>query len=106
MRGRKPFSLAIQQHYTTKGGNVMVMVRGCIERCMNISMTSQIRGNVHLPIVPLDFFHNIERAVQDELVQMTSLVAEAGLAVAALLGGAELVLEERIVLGADDGEVI
>lgn len=44
--------------------------------------------------------------MQDELVQMTSLVAETGLAVAALLGGAEFVLEERIVLGADDGEVI
>lgn len=44
--------------------------------------------------------------MQDELVQMASLVAEAGLAVAALLGRAEFVLEERVVLGADDGEVI
>lgn len=44
--------------------------------------------------------------MQDELVQMASLVAEARLAVTALLGRAELVLEERVVLGADDGEVI
>lgn len=62
--------------------------------------------NVHLPVVPLDLFHDVERAVQDELVQVASLVAEAGLAIAALLGRAELVLEEGIVLGADDGEIV
>jgi hypothetical protein len=43
--------------------------------------------------------------VDDEGVHAAGVVAEARDAVAALLGGAELVLEEGVVLGADDGEV-
>ncbi len=44
--------------------------------------------------------------MQDELVQVAQLLGEARLAIAALLRRAELVLEQRVVLGADDGEVV
>lgn len=44
--------------------------------------------------------------MQDELVQVSHLFGEAGLAIAALLRGAELVLEQGIVLGADNGKVV
>lgn len=44
--------------------------------------------------------------MDDELVQVPRLLAEARLAVAALLAGAELVLEQRVVLRANDGEVV
>lgn len=44
--------------------------------------------------------------MENELVQMTQLVREARLSVTALLGCAELVLEEGVVLGADNGEVV
>lgn len=44
--------------------------------------------------------------MKNELVQMTDLVTEARLAVAALFGGTELMLEQRVVLGANDGKVV
>lgn len=44
--------------------------------------------------------------MQDKLVQVPGLLGEARLPIAALLACAELVLEERVVLGADDGEVV
>jgi hypothetical protein len=62
--------------------------------------------NVHLPLSPLDFFDYVEAAVEDELVEVADLVVEARLAVAAGFGGAELVLEEGVVLRPDDDEVV
>lgn len=59
-----------------------------------------------MPVIPLHLLGHIQRAMQDELVQVPRLVAEAREPVAALLGRAELVLEQRIVLRADDGEVV
>lgn len=61
---------------------------------------------IQLPVIPLHLLDDVQRAVQDELVQVAGLVREARLPIAALLGGAELVLEEGVVLGADDGEVV
>ena len=55
---------------------------------------------------PLHLLGNVQARVQDQLVHMPHLVGEARLAVAALLRGAELVLEEGVVLGADNGEVV
>lgn len=55
---------------------------------------------------PLNLLGNVEAGVQDELVQVADLVGEAGLPIAALLGAAKLVFEERVVLGADYGEVV
>jgi hypothetical protein len=55
---------------------------------------------------PLDFLCNVEARVQNELIQMPNVIREARLAVAALLGGPELVFEERIVQGADNGKVV
>lgn len=49
---------------------------------------------------------DVQAAVDDELVHVPGLLAEARLAVPALLRRAELVLEERVVLRADDGEVV
>jgi hypothetical protein len=48
----------------------------------------------------------VQAAVDDELVQMPGLVAEARLAVAALLGGSEVIFEQGVVLGANYGEII
>lgn len=61
---------------------------------------------IQLPVVPLHLLDDVQRAVQDELVQVAGLVREARLPIAALLGRAELVLEEGVVLGADDGKVV
>lgn len=61
---------------------------------------------IQLSIIPLHLLDDVQRAVQDELVQVAGLVREARLPIAALLGGAELVLEEGVILGADDGEVV
>lgn len=44
--------------------------------------------------------------MQNKLVQVPQLVAEAGLTIAALLGCAEFIFKEGVVLGADDGEVV
>lgn len=44
--------------------------------------------------------------MDDKLVQVAGLLGKVRLAIAALLGGAELVLEERVVLRADDGKVV
>lgn len=62
--------------------------------------------DLHLAVRPLHFLRNIQTRVQDELVQVSHLFGEAGLAIAALLRGAELVLEQGIVLGADNGKVV
>lgn len=44
--------------------------------------------------------------MQDELVEVADLVAEARLTVAALLRGAKLVLKEGVILSADDRKVV
>ena len=62
--------------------------------------------DAQLPVHPLHFLDDVQAAVQHELVQVVRLLGEARLAVASLLAGAELVLEERVVLRADDGEVV
>lgn len=67
---------------------------------------SRERGGIHSPIRPLHLLDDIQAAVHDEGVHVPGLVAEAGDAVAALLRGAEFVLEQRVVFGADDAEVV
>lgn len=62
--------------------------------------------NAHLIAEPLQFIDNIEAAVHDEGIHTASLGAEACHAVTALLRGAEFELEERIVFGADDTEIV
>lgn len=62
--------------------------------------------NIHMCCAPLHFFYNVQTAVQDELVHMPRRLVETRHAVAALLRGAKLMLEQRVVLGADDGEVV
>lgn len=59
-----------------------------------------------MPTPPLDFLDDIEATVHDKLVQMARLLAEMRQAVTALLGRAKVVLEERVVLGADNGKVV
>lgn len=62
------------------------------------------RMYVHSPLHPLHLLDNVERGVHDKLIQIVAVLAEAGDAVAALLGRAKGVLEQRRVLGADDGK--
>jgi hypothetical protein len=62
--------------------------------------------SIHLPIPPLNLLYDVQAAVHDELVHMPCLLGEPRDAIAALLRGAELVLEEGVVLRADDGEVV
>lgn len=54
----------------------------------------------------MNLLDDIQTAVYDELVHVPGLLAEARLAIAALLRRPELVLEERVVLRADYGEVV
>jgi hypothetical protein len=61
---------------------------------------------LHLAGPPLHLFHNVQGRVHDELVHVPRLLAEARLPVAALLRGPELVLEQRVVLRADDDKVV
>lgn len=61
---------------------------------------------IHLSVRPLHLLGDVQARVQHQLVQVPHLLGEARLPVAALLRGAELVLEEGVVLGADDGEVV
>lgn len=63
-------------------------------------------NNAHVAPRPLHLLDYVQAAVHDELVQVPGLVAEARLAVAALLGCAEVILEQRVVLGANYGEVV
>lgn len=57
-------------------------------------------------VEPLQFVDDVEAAVHDEGIHTTGLGAEAGNAVTALLRGAEFELEEWIVFGADDAEIV
>jgi hypothetical protein len=62
--------------------------------------------NVHVAASPLHLLDNVQTRVHDELVHVARLVAEPRLAVAALLGRPKLMLEERVVLGADYDKVV
>lgn len=62
--------------------------------------------DAHLSVRPLHFLGHIQARMQDNLVQVSHLVGELGLAIAALFGGAEFVFEEGVVLGAYDGKVV
>jgi len=55
---------------------------------------------------PLHLLNQIQRGVHEELVHVQRFRAELRDAIAALLRGAEGELEERVVEGADDGEVV
>ena len=61
---------------------------------------------VHLIAEPLRFVHNIEAAMQNKRVHAAGFGAEAGDTISALFGSAEFELEQRVIFGADDAEVI
>jgi hypothetical protein len=60
---------------------------------------------LHLPTAPLHFFHDIQAAVDNELIHMPCLLREFCGAIAALFGGPKLMFEERIILRANYGKV-
>jgi hypothetical protein len=62
--------------------------------------------NSHLAVPPLHLLNYVQATVHDELVHVPSLLREPRLSVPALLAGAELMLEERVILRADYAEVI
>lgn len=57
-------------------------------------------------VSPLYFFDNVETAVNDELVHVSGLIAEASNAISASLGSAKFMFEKRVVSCADDGEIV
>lgn len=59
-----------------------------------------------LAVVPLHLLHYIQAAVEDELVHVPVLLGEMRLAVTALFRCAEFILEDRIILCANDGKVV
>lgn len=63
-------------------------------------------GDEHLAGIPLRLFHDIQAAVQDELVHVARRLGETGHAVATLLRRAELILEQWVILRPDNGEVV
>ena len=73
---------------------------------MNIMKYSRECKIVQSVVSPLDFFHNVETAVNDELVHMSGLIAKAGDAVSTSLGGTKFMFEKRVVSRADDSEIV
>ena len=55
---------------------------------------------------PLHLLHDIQTAVYDELVHVSSFVTEARDAIASLFRGAELILEDWVVFRANDGKIV
>lgn len=55
---------------------------------------------------PLYLLHDIQAAVDDELVHMSCLFCKPRDSISALLRGPKLILEQRVVLCANDGKVI
>ncbi len=64
------------------------------------------KNSAHVPAQPLHLLDNVQAAVHDELIHVSGLRAETGDAVAAAFGGAELVLEQGVVFGADYAKVV
>ena len=63
-------------------------------------------GDIHLSTTPLHLLNDIQTAVHNKLVHMPSLLREPCDAIAALLRSPELILEERIILRANNGKVV
>ena len=63
-------------------------------------------GEVHLVVGPLQLVYKVQASVYDERVHVACFLTEAGDAIPALLGSAEFELEQRLVSGADDAEVV
>jgi hypothetical protein len=61
---------------------------------------------LHLSPSPLHILDDIKTTMDDELVEISRVQREAGLAIAALLGCSEFVLEERVVFGADYAKIV
>ncbi|KAL9614329.1 MAG: hypothetical protein Q9167_001212, partial [Letrouitia subvulpina] len=62
--------------------------------------------SIHLVTLPLQLVDDVQATVHDEGVQVAGFLVEPGHAVAALLRGAEFELEDRLVFGVDDAEVV
>ncbi len=68
---------------------------------------SQRKGSdAHVTTQPLHFLDDVQAAMHDELVHVSGLRAETGNTVAAAFGGAEFVLEDGVVLGANYAEIV
>lgn len=65
-----------------------------------------MRQNSQTVVAPLDLLDNIKTAVDDELVHVSGLFAEASDTIATSFGSAKLMFKKRIVPRADDGEVV
>lgn len=60
----------------------------------------------HLSISPLHLLHDIQTAVHNKLVHVPRGLRKSSDTIAALFGGAEFVLEERVILRANYGKVV
>lgn len=65
-----------------------------------------MRQDSQTVVAPLDLLDNIETAVDNELVHVSSLFAEASDTIATSFGSAKLMFKQRIVPRANDGEVV
>lgn len=64
------------------------------------------KEDVHLVVGPLHLIHEIQTGVHDEWVHVSCFLAKACDAITALLGGAEFELEEGLVVGVYDAEIV
>ncbi len=62
--------------------------------------------NAHLIVRPLHLVHEVQTAMDDERVHLARFLTEACDAIAALFGGAEFELEERLVVDVYYAEVV
>ena len=65
-----------------------------------------IRERLHLVVGPLQLIHEIQATVHDEGIHVACLLGETGNAISSLLGGAKFKLEEWLVSGADNAEIV
>ena len=61
---------------------------------------------IHLSCTPLHLLHDIQAAVDNELVHMSCLLCEPRNAISSLFCGTKFIFEEGVILGANNGEVI
>jgi len=79
----------------------------CSEECGQEGIVKLVDDlHVHGVTGPLHLFDNVEARMHNELVHMSRVGSKPRDAIAALFGGAEFCLVQRIVLGPDDGEVV
>ncbi len=106
-RRRKRVEVGVMKAEMWEEANWSVRLRYLVRVGLLVREGGGLGGRrAHLVVGPLELVGEVEAAVDDEGVHVAGFGGEAGDAVAALFGGAEFELEERLVVSADYAEVV